>query len=84
MKSDLKFTLTKEMAQELLNYNEVKKEYIKKMIDYEDNSNENIKQELIKLEEYLDNSRKRFIELFKKNNKEEIQKYLMYNTEDEK
>ena len=84
MKSELdliKFTLTDEMAKEMININNIKKELVNKKIEYEylkdDNKGcEELEKEIKILENKFSESKKKFIILFQKNNSEEIKEYL--------
>ena len=70
----VKFNLTPTMTEELIKFNNLKKELIKlknkKILTNKENK------EIIKLENKLFESRKKFINDFRKNNKEEILEYL--------
>ena len=72
----VKFNLTQDMSNELINFNNLKKELfeLKRVYDIEK------KQELLiqieNIKEKLNTSRDKFIESFRLNNKEEIEEYL--------
>lgn len=84
MKSGLdliKFTLTDEMAKEMISINNIKKELVNKRLEYKylNSDNKSIKElekEIKILEEKFNESKKMFIILFQKNNIEEIKEYL--------
>lgn len=84
MKSELdliKFTLTREMAEEMININNMKKLLVNKRIEYNDLKEKNgdtklLESEIKDLESTINISKKKFINLFQKNNKEEIKEYL--------
>ena len=84
MKSELdliKFTLTDEMAKEMISINNIKKELVNKKIEYKYLKSENkytkkIDKEIKILEEKFNKAKKKFIILFQKNNSEEIKEYL--------
>ena len=70
-KKDLvKFNMTKEMSSSLIEFNKLKKELI---VLKENNCYSN---NIILIENRLEELRKLFINEFKKNNKEEVKKYL--------
>lgn len=68
------FNLTKVMSEELIKFNNLKKELIKLKSKEILNKEEIIK--IKELEDELNKSRIRFIKEFRENNKEEIDKYL--------
>lgn len=84
MKSELdliKFTLTREMAEEMININNMKKLLVNKRIEYNNLKEKNgdtklLESEIKDLESTINISKKKFINLFQKNNKEEIKEYL--------
>lgn len=84
MKSELnliKFTLTREMAEEMININNIKKKLIDKKLEYnylKESSidTKTIEKEIKILEDKINDSKKRFIRLFQSNNKEQIKSYL--------
>ena len=70
----VKFNLTEEMTKELIKFNKLKKELISLK-----QKEELTKEEFIQIKEIqdkLNKTRIRFIKEFRKNNKEEIDKYL--------
>lgn len=70
----VKFNLTEEMTKELIKFNKLKKELISLK-----QKGELTKEEFIQIKEIqdkLNKTRIRFIKEFRKNNKEEIDKYL--------
>lgn len=79
----VKFVLTPEMSLELINFNNLKKELFKLKEMYNlDKNNENLLLQIQEIQEKLDESRDRFVRDFRKNNKEEIDKYLEIKNQD--
>ena len=70
----VKFNLTKQMAKDLIEFNNLKKELIK--LKEIDNLTNKKNKEIKKLEEQLNIIKIKFIKEFRENNKEEIIKYL--------
>ena len=79
----VKFVLTPDMSLELINFNNLKKELFKLKEMYNlDKNNENLLLQIQEIQEKLDESRDRFVQDFRKNNKEEIDKYLEIKNQD--
>jgi len=79
----VKFVLTPDMSLELINFNNLKKELFKLKEMYNlDKNNDNLLLQIQEIQEKLDESRDRFVQDFRKNNKEEIDKYLEIKNQD--
>ena len=72
----VKFNLTPSMSLELIRFNELKKELNKLKETYNINKNQDIELKIKKIEKKLTTSRNKFIREFRKNNQDEILKYL--------
>ena len=88
MQKDLelvKFVLTPDMSLELIKFNTLKKKLFKLNEMYDlDKNNEEL---LLQIQEYqkkLNESRDKFVQDFRVNNKEEIEKYLEIKNQDNK
>ena len=79
----VKFVLTPDMSLELINFNNLKKELFKLKEMYNlDKNDDKLLLKIQEIQEKLDESRDRFVQDFRKNNKEEIDKYLEIKNQD--
>ena len=70
---DIKFNFNQEMLDDLVKFEDEKKKLIEL---YNLDKNDDILLQIMECEQKLSNYRQRFIESFRKNNKEEIKEYI--------
>lgn len=79
----VKFVLTQDMALELINFNNLKKELLELEEMYNlDKNNDKLLLQIQEIQEKMNELRDRFVQDFRKNNKEEIDKYLEMKNQD--
>lgn len=79
----VKFVLTPNMALELINFNNLKKELLELEEMYNlDKNNDKLLLQIQEIQEKMNELRDRFVQDFRKNNKEEIDKYLEMKNQD--